>query len=63
MDWRTWMGYVVEDYSLDNIPLDGDWRDAVKCALAVGALPAGIPQPQFYADWRQWAQLAMNSLY
>ena len=59
MDWADWNGAILMWYGEQPLPYiedELDWKElASSMAGSAFFAPYGIPTPDDYDDWRQWA--------
>ena len=65
-DFQSWACLMVELYGAQNLEIPNDQTDWVQWGEGLKAIDVftneGIPGPQVYNDWQEWAQALVNAV-
>lgn len=65
-DFQSWACLMVELYGAQNLMIPDNATDWVEWGEGLKAIDVftneGIPGPQVYDDWQEWAQALINAV-
>ena len=65
-DFQSWACLMVKLYGAQNLSIPNDSTDWVEWGEGLKAIDVftneGIPGPQVYNDWQEWAQALVNAV-
>lgn len=64
--WDNWSSLMVEAYSGQQLQIgvsEENWKDWASGLMAIDIFQnEALPNPQFFEDWRQWANAIIGAV-